>query len=714
MAAAHPAIEALLHPRSIAVIGATERRQYGGRFLANVLASRFDGPIVPVNPRRTTVMGLACVPSVRASPVPIDLAAIVIPAPAVPAALDDCRAHGVPAALVISAGFAEVGGDGERLQAAIAALAASDGPRVCGPNCLGVANVHAGLWLSANVLAPIDNRLRPGGVSVISQSGATAFGPILSLARDRGIGLRHVISSGNEADLTTADFIDYLVADRETSAIACVLEGLRDGAAFRRAIEGALAADKPVVVLKIGRSDSGTRAARSHTAALTGRDDVFDALLRQCGVARVDDWDQLLDRAAGMAQARRPCGRAVAVVSHSGGIGGLVADHCGVAGLRVPPLEPAIESRLAAILDGRGSAVNPADVTGHYAGESFPEILRLMVGSQRVDALAVATAGDADVAQRILEVADDSAKPVVVCWTAGTEETAGLAALRAGGLPVTFGALACAALLASLCRWEEARQRLDTPLPAPRDRDAWTRLSTASRNARGALSEATALGLIEHAGIAVARTIAATTVDAIDRRRVIGLRFPLAVKIDSPDLPHKSDVGGVELHIADEAALLVAVNRVVERVSSRAPAARLRGVTLQEMAPPGIEVALGVQRDPIHGPVVMLALGGTDIEAIGAAAWALPPLRAGDAAALLQTVPGLARLLAGTRRHAGGDRDALVDALVAFSAWAVDAVDFLESVEINPLVVGPPGAGITAVDCLALLPRSDHTPIWPI
>jgi acyl-CoA synthetase (NDP forming) len=691
---ARAAIDALLHPRSVAIVGATERPGYGSRLLANLTGNGYAGRVVPVNPNRDRVLGWPCVPSVLNVPGEIDLAVIVIPAAGVAAALAECRAKGVPAAMVISAGFAELGTDAGRALEEQLARSAVEGPRLCGPNCLGVANLAERIWATANVLAPVDERTRAGAIGLVSQSGATAFGPLLSIARERGIGLRYVVSSGNEVDLATHDYVEYMLHDRQISGIACVLEGVRDGVAFRRVLEMAQAVDKPVVALKIGRTESGAAAALSHTAALTGRDDVFDALLRQCGAPRAAGWVDLIELADGLAKARRPRGRRVGVVSHSGGIGGLVADHVAAAGLEVPPLSPASQQRLAAILDGRGAARNPADITGHFERETFEEILGLLLADPSLDALAVATAGGIPVAMRVAAAAESQPKPLVLCWTAGVEESESLRTLREAGMPLTYDAAASATLLAALVRWSERRATAARPARA-RDPHAWAKLRSWVGHTRGApLPLAAGLELLQAAGVPSVRAATATEPSALaDAAAAAGLRYPLAVKLDSPDLPHKSDVDAVRLGIDDRSALIAAAADLAGIGEGR----RRWGFVAQEMAPAGLELVLGLQSDAQLGPAVMLGLGGFAVEALRQRAWRLPPFGRRDAEELVDAVAGLSALLAGVRGRAPLARDDLLDAIEAFAAWAGEVAVSVESAEVNPLIVSP--TGVLAVDC---------------
>jgi acyl-CoA synthetase (NDP forming) len=692
--AARAAIEALLHPRSIAVIGATDRPGYASRLLSNLRRNSYAGRIVPVNPNRETVAGLPCVPSVLDAPGDVDLAVIVIPAGGVVGALAECREKGVPTAMVISAGFAELGTASGRALEEQLAWSAIEGPRLCGPNCLGIANLADRVWASGNVLAPVDARTRVGQIGLVSQSGATAFGPLLAIARERGIGLRYVVSGGNEADLTTADYVEYMLHDRQIAAVACVLEGVRDGAAFRRVLELAQAVDKPVVVLKIGRTESGAAAALSHTAALTGRDDVFDALLRQCAGPRASGWVELLELADGMAKARRPHGRRVGVVSHSGGVGGLLADHAAAAGFAVPPLGEPAQQRLAAILEGRGAARNPADITGHFERETFEEILGLMLVEPAFDAIAVATAGGVPTAMRIAAAAESHAKPLVVCWTGGVEESDGLRVLRGAGIPLTYDPPATARMLAALARWSERRASATDP-PRVRDPQAWAKMQSWLSHTRGApLPLAAGLELLDDAGVPSVRTVTAadpaTLASAVDPA---GLRYPLVLKLDSPDIPHKSDVGAVRLGIPDRPALLAAAADLAAIGDPR----RRWGIIAQETVPPGLELLLGMQRDPTFGSIVMLGLGGFAVEALRQRAWRVTPFGRRDAEELVDSVAGLPALLAGIRGRPALSRESLVDAIEAFAAWCAEVGASLSSAEINPLIVLPDG--VLAVDC---------------
>jgi acetate---CoA ligase (ADP-forming) len=332
-------MHAMLNPQSVAIIGATEKRGYGGNFLKNLQASGSSARHYPVNPNRSEVDGTRCYPAITDVPEAVDLAAIVLPAPMVVPTFADCIAMGAKSALVISAGFAELGTDeGRARQERLRDMARESGVRVAGPNCLGIANVAARSWTTpASMISP-DMYQRDIGVGLVSQSGATCYRTILPMAEDRGIGFRYMICTGNEADLESSDFMEYMVADPGTKVIAAIIEGFKDGPAFARVADLAIRAGKPIVILKVGRSEVGARSANTHTAAMTGSDTANDALFRQKGVVRVEDYDELIEVSAMFAKAKPARGRRVGVSSESGGIASFTADKCAEFGLEVPAL----------------------------------------------------------------------------------------------------------------------------------------------------------------------------------------------------------------------------------------------------------------------------------------------------------------------------------------------------------------------------------------
>ncbi len=408
-------IHKMLNPRSIAIVGATPRMQYGGRFLAAALKAKERVRVYAVNPRYDEIMGVKSYPSVTSLPEAPDLVGIVVPYDQVLDVLEESHRRGTGSAIVISAGFAERGVDDRRdLQRELGAFASTSGMRISGPNCLGLANVKDDIWATASSRGAEG---LTGPIGLVCQSGATAFGPFLVRAVENGIGFSYIISTGNEADLDFTDFARYLLDDPDTRVIAGFVEGFKRADKFLEVAKLAAERGKPIVLIKIGRSELGARAARSHTAALTGADARYDAIFAQYGVIRVQDYDELLETAHLLAHTPKPRVPGIAVVSHSGGISSLTADMCGEAGLDLPPLGPEARDGINGILKGFGWAANPADVTGFANSQSFPQIMEHMIDDPRMGTLVVASAGADAQAQQVISQRDRTDKGVVFLWT---------------------------------------------------------------------------------------------------------------------------------------------------------------------------------------------------------------------------------------------------------------------------------------------------------
>ena len=430
-------IDRMLNPRSIAVVGATPRMQYGGRFLAAAMPSMERGVnVYPVNPRYEEVQGLRCYPSVSALPEAPDVVGVVVPYHAVLDTLRESHEKGAKSAIVISAGFSERAVDDRRdLQAELGRFARESGVRVSGPNCLGLANLKDDIWASAGSRGASG---LSGPIGLVCQSGASAFGPFLTRAVDEGIGFTYIVSTGNEADLDFCDFARYLLDDDDTRVIAGFVEGFKDGRKFLEVARLAAECGKPIVLIKIGRSDLGSRAAGSHTAALTGVDEAYEAAFAQYGVIRVQDYDDLLQVSNLMARCPRPAKRGVAVVSHSGGISSLTADMFGQAGLDLPPLSDRARDGINDILKGFGWAANPSDVTGFANSDDFPAIMSYMAEDEGVGSLVVASAGADAQATQVIAQRDASGMPVAFLWTGARGAPSGLPMLRQAGIPVFY------------------------------------------------------------------------------------------------------------------------------------------------------------------------------------------------------------------------------------------------------------------------------------
>src|SRR5229473_2657098 len=472
------AIHTMLHPRSIAVIGATPRLQYGGRLLNAVLRAGDRLRVYPVNPKYDELGGVKCYPRVEDLPESPDLAAIIVPHPQVLPVLEACHRKGVQSAIVITAGFAERGTRaGRALQDQLADFAVETGLRISGPNCLGVANVKDDLWPMAmgSVVTMPDV---PGAIGLVCQSGATAFGPLRARAADAGIGYTYIISTGNEADLEFADYARYLLDDPATRVIAGFIEGLKSPEKFVAVANLAAEYGKPIVLIKIGQSEAGARAAGSHTGALTGSDARLDAVCAQYGVIRVQDYDELLEVSQLLAQSPKPDPSGIAVVSHSGGVSSLTADMLGNAGLSLPPLTDAVRDDLNGIIKDFGWADNPADLTGFLNSDAFPHIVESMTNQPEIGTLVIASAGAENRAEQAIQLREQTGKVLVYLWTGTRTDSRGLTTLKAAGVPIFYSPAALARGLKSqqdYFRWRDKRLNdgfATAPSPTPGQTEA--------------------------------------------------------------------------------------------------------------------------------------------------------------------------------------------------------------------------------------------------
>jgi acetyltransferase len=698
----------MLHPRSVAVVGATPRLQYGGRFLAAMLRSKDRIHVYPVNPKYDELGGVTCYPTIEALPEVPDLVGVIVPHHQVLDVLEASHRKGITAAIVISAGFAERGTlEGRSLQERLSVFARETGLRVCGPNCLGVANISDDIWpmassLSAGVVPAA------GAIGLVCQSGATAFGPLQTRAADAGIGYSYIISTGNEADLEFADYVRYLLDDPGTRVIAGFIEGLHtaDGSKFIEVAKLAADYGKPIVLIKIGRSDSGARAAGSHTGALTGSDSRFDAVCAQYGITRVRDYDELLEISQLLAQSQKPTEAGIAVVSHSGGVSSLTADMLGAAGLRLPALTEQTRAALNDIIQDFGWAANPADLTGFLMRDDFPRIVESMIDQPEVGTLVVASAGSKVRAEEAIRLRQRSRKNLVYMWTGARADETALPVLKAAAVPIFYTPAALARGLQSLLAyhtWRDKRERMGfaSAPPPTRDQEAARARLAALGAVQLVLSEFESKQLLSSWGVRGTRERRASSVaEAVESAEQLG--YPVVLKADSADILHKTEAGAVRLALSNAAQVSDAFADVMARARAFAPDARLDGVVVQEMIANGIEMIVGLNVDPQLGPMLLLGIGGVLVEVYGDVSLRQCPINREEAREMIDSLKG-ARLLHGYRGRLSADVDALAGTLVAVSHMAVHLGDELAELDINPLLVLPAGEGAVAADALVAL-----------
>ncbi|HLG73160.1 MAG TPA: acetate--CoA ligase family protein [Chloroflexota bacterium] len=700
-------MQPLMNPRSVAVIGASERSARSARALRNLTAIGFQGDIYPINPKYEEVLGHRCYPSVAATPSPPDLVILAIPAASVPEVLAEAHEAGAKAALVLAAGFGEAGEEGRARHQALTALAAK-GMLICGPNCYGVLNMHAraGSW-GGELPTPF----LPGNVALLSQSGGTCGLITNPLASQRKVGFSYVVSCGNQAGVAVEDYLNYLVEDPNTEVIAGFVEGFRQPKRLPGIAERAKALHKPIVLLKIGRSPEARQNALTHTGSLAGDAEIMDALLRQHGYIQVHSLDDLNETIALLAVGKdQPAGWRLGVFSGSGGEVGRVSDAAQDAGLRFPPLSGSTIREIEAALPDFASPQNPLDGTGaiYDYPEAFPRVAEALLREPNIDVMAfnltaLQPHGSGRAPQRGFAahlanaMAGRPRRGLVVAYgslTLGALDTETVDVLREAGIPYLESAEKGLRAIAGLARWQEW---LKVPFPSQRERVGEGRLGTAS----GILPFLEAKRLLEEFGIPVVPSrLARSVAEAVEAANELG--YPAVLKIESPDVLHKTDAGGVRLGCASAEAVRDAYDGIIASVNAHAPSARIDGVLVQPMAGAGVEFILGVKHDPLVGPAVVAGLGGIFAEVLKDVSLRIPPFDEREAEDMIEELRGKA-LLRGARGRPPADVKALTQAIVRLGELAVALEGQLAALDVNPLLVLPEGQGVLALDALLQL-----------
>jgi acyl-CoA synthetase (NDP forming) len=667
----------------------------------------YSGALYPVNPRASEVRGLRCYPSLAAIGEPIDLAFLLVGAERVLDVIDECISVGARSAIVAASGFAEIGGEGAAMQARLVHRIRGTGLRVLGPNCMGLVNVQAGIAASFSQSLYVD-RLIPGELAFFSQSGAIG-GSALDMAHSRGIGLSHWVSTGNQVDIDVVECALAVVDDPDVRVIGLYLEGLLDPNAYIDLLARARDLDKAVVVLKSGDSEAGARAAISHTAALVGDAAVFGAVSRQYGAVLAHDLEELLDRASGFLAGRSAHGRRIGVVSSSGGVGVILSDEIERQGLAMASLSAATRERLAAVVPDYGSTNNPVDATATLVARMigserglWTECFLALADDPNVDQIVIGLTmivGDAGamLADEVIAAFENTTKPILVAWLGADLCRDAFQRLHAAGIPMfpsTARAVrAAGSLVSHATRVHPSGRQQVKPIEI-----------VLPRLVGPVLTEWQSQPLLQSAGLRCpwARLITpgvGLPVSELDA----GERY--VVKVQSPDIIHKSDVGGVLVGI-EAADVEASAQTVLEKVAKSVPNADIQGVMVQEMAPDGLEMLVSAVRDPWFGVMLSVGLGGTLTELLGDISLRPLPVARGDIRDMVSELRGAA-LLSGLRGKAPYDMEALIDAVQRIAWLAQSLGDRLEELEINPLLVLPRGQGAVPADCLIRLKRSD-------
>lgn len=694
----------LISPRSIALVGASDRKQsIGERTLTNLLDhSQFDGEIFLVNPTRAEIRGRRCWPDVASLPSTPDLAVIVVPASGVLAVAEECAARGVGFAIVLTSGFGEAGEEGERAQQRLKEIADRSGMRVYGPNCPGLTNVNQRLGLTFSPSFPFD--LVKGPIGLATQGGG--LGRNVMQAMDRGIGIGLWASTGNEVDLQVADFIHYMADAPDIKVIITLLEGIKDGAKFVAAVNRAAANGKPVIALKVGKSSYGQKAAQSHTASLTGSAEVNSAVFRQCGVIEVDDIDELVDTAWLFARVQPTASDGVAIYTSSGGTAALTADAVGTSGLTLAQFSPHTRELLGKHLPDYAAIDNPVDTTAAVLSDAA--LIEMTLGAVASDpnlgCVIVPIAldyGDTTIqlARNIIAAQKTSKTPIVPIWMSDRMGEGYRMLVEQGFAPPRSVGKGIKAIR----RWIEYGQWKRSQ-GAMQSREMPEVLPIA--HATHALSEIEAKQQLLAAGI---RVLPASLAHSAEEAIAIGdkLGYPVVAKIVSPQIIHKSDIGGVKVNLQNAQQLSQAWDDIMRSVSQRRPDATIEGLLIEKMAPKGgLELMVGVTRDAVFGHVMTFGLGGIYVEILRDVSRRMLPLSASDAAAMIREIRCFS-LLEGTRGQSAADLPALETFLVSVSKFVTDNAHRIEEMDLNPVWLGGPDEGVLPLDAV-VLERTGH------
>jgi acetyltransferase len=701
----------LLEPRSVAVVGVSDDvARPGSQAVRALQANGYAGSIFPVNPKYTEFQGLRCYGSVADIEADVDLVVIGVPAPGVLAVLETCAAKKVPYVLILSGGFRESGPEGVERERRMLQMAQQAGIRIIGPNCLGFANIHANMYAAFGSITRAP-KLARGSVSLVTQSGGFGYSIALACA-EAGIGFRHVIATGNESDIDMVELVDALIDDEETHCIVAYIEGTSDGRALLDVGRRALAAGKPLLLWKGGVTEQGKRAAESHTASLTGSYDFYRALFKQTGIVEIQELHEAVDYLKALLPAKYPAGRGVAVMGVSGGSAIVFADAGERAGLQLCELADETQRRLAEVVPNIGAVHNPIDLTAGYFSAANQGKLETAVKAVLDDPQAssvcvnIATTGKAGstVAAEVLgRVARGTDKPIVVfSSTPASEMGDALRLFAEGGIPVLPSPSRAARAIAMLARYREAKASVgaDAASLAAQPDAAITDELRLIANAEGSLSETESKAIMARIGVPVTKDVIVQGV--LDAGMLAGtMAMPLVVKIVSPDIPHKTEIGGVQVGIQSAAALEAAITQVLENARTRAPAARIEGVMVSEMVRGGFELIAGVVNDEVFGPIVVVGAGGIYTEILRDSSCRLAPFGERTAREMLGELQ-CRPILDGVRGGAPLDVGAVARALAALSEFAWHARKQVSEIDINPLFVLPSGA--VAADAL-VVPR---------
>ena len=691
-------LEKLFRPASVAVIGASrEKNKVGNQVFNNILRFGYKGRCYPVNPKAQEIEGVKCFPSVQDIPDSVDLAIVAVPSVVVPGVVLDCGQKGVENVIILTAGFRESGIEGAHLENRILEISGTYDMRVVGPNCLGIINTSSNLNATFARSMPIE-----GSIGFISQSGALCTA-ILDWSKEEKVGFSEFVSLGNKADLDEIDFLKEMAADPKTKVIAIYLESINNGVEFMKTAQ-AVSKKKPIIILKSGTTGAGARAASSHTGALAGSERVYNAAFHQSGLIRALSIEDLFDYAVCFALVPLAKGRRAAILTNAGGPGIMTTDACERAGIQLAAFERKTIDSLQRMLPKAGNFYNPVDVLGDAAANDYEVAANALLSDRNVDSLVVILTPQAmteieKTAEAIARVSSEFKKPVLACFMGKASISAGIEILKKNKIPHYFFPEKAVAALKAMLSYKELREKEKVPAePVKRDKEKAARILAEARVGGQTIIGIAAKQVVECYGIRIDRSGEAPDLSgALDLASKIG--YPVALKISSPSILHKTDFGGVKLGINNEEELRDAYEEIYRNTLKFVSAKKDWNVSVEEMVGGLLEVIVGVNRDPQFGPTVMFGLGGIFVEVLEDVAFRIAPFSRAEALAMVKEIHAYP-LLRGVRGKKGVDIDSIVDTIMGVSQLALDFPEIMEA-EVNPLKVFEEGS--VAVDARILL-----------
>lgn len=684
------------NPESVAIVGAsTKAGKVGYDILKNILQYNYTGAVYPVNPKADTILGQKTFPNLLSVPDHIDLVVVAIPPQGVLDVIRECRSKSVDSVIVITAGFKEVGGAGSRLEAELIKETEEAGIRLVGPNCLGIIDTASSLNASFAAGMPL-----PGHIGFFSQSGALCVA-ILDWALGEKVGFSKFVSLGNKADITEIDLIRAMADDENTRVILGYLESIEDGHTFMN-VAGSVSKKKPIIMIKSGTTSAGAKAASSHTGALAGSNTAYDAAFKQSGIIHARSVQELFVYATAFATQPLPKGPHVAIITNSGGPGIIAADACDRSDLQLPSIEKETVERLRSFLPPTASFYNPIDIIGDATAERYSKTLEVILADDLIDSVLILLTPTAaidvvETAEAIVELAKAADKPIITSFMGERKVRPGRTIFQANGIP-TFGypeeAVAALNAMFRYQQWldqpEKQYEFMEAALPKVRQVFA-----SVIEQKRSDLIEVEARGVLEAYNFKLPKNILVnTTQEAIEAASEIG--YPVVMKIASPDVLHKSDMGGVRVELESKRMVEEAFFDITSNIRQRLPNARILGVLVQEMVRGGKEVILGITNDIQFGPMIMFGLGGIYVEVLKDVSFRIVPVSVEDADAMIREIRSFP-LLRGVRGEPPADLSAIKKSILALSQMALDFPEIIEA-DINPLLVRPQGGGAVAVD----------------